>query len=78
MNYAKKLYEFEGQMLTMPEICAMVPVLPKKTVWSHLVAGRNTRRAMLTFDSAAARRRGADKGRRNGRLRSIINTAHKG
>jgi hypothetical protein len=58
-------YQFEGEMLTMPEIERLVPALSRKAIRNHLAAGRDTRRSMLSRDSAALR---SASGRRNGAI----------
>lgn len=45
-------YNFEGEQLTVTEIRQRVPALADTTIRRHLAAGRNTRQAMLTFDSS--------------------------
>lgn len=55
-------FPFEGQMLTITEIRKVVPCLSRGCVVSHLEAGRNTKKAMLEFDTNAARRRGGKHG----------------
>jgi len=59
-----KLWTFEDTEATIREIRAVVPCLSHECIQRHLEAGRNTRQAMLTFDSDAARRRGGRNGRR--------------
>ena len=58
-------YEFEGEMLTMPEIERLVPALSRTSIRKHLAAGRDTRRLMLSRDSVALR---SASGKRNGAI----------
>jgi hypothetical protein len=59
-------------MLTMVEIERLVPALSRTSIRKHLTAGRDTRRLMLSRDSAALR--GAS-GRRNGAiLKRLVDT----
>ncbi|KAF1702872.1 hypothetical protein [Pseudoxanthomonas kaohsiungensis] len=51
-------FSFEGQELTVAQIREHVPVLGESTIRSHLRAGRNTRAAMLNFNSTIASRQG--------------------
>ena len=51
-------YPFEGEQLTVAQIHALVPALSPSCIRNHLAAGRNTRQAMLSFNSAAASVRG--------------------
>lgn len=46
-------YTFEGQSLTIPEIRLLVPILSERTIRRHLAEGRNTRQAMLAYNSSA-------------------------
>jgi hypothetical protein len=50
-----KLYEFEGEQLTVAQVHARVPRLGISTVRTHLKAGRKTRFEMLA-DPRAVRR----------------------
>ena len=51
-------YEFEGQMLTIAQIHAIVPAISHSCIRNHLKNGRNTRHAMLNFSVAAVSARG--------------------
>lgn len=44
-----RLYEFNGQQMTTPEIQKLVPCLTMNTIREHLKAGRNTTDAMLNY-----------------------------
>jgi hypothetical protein len=51
----EKRYTFEGELLTMAEIRRLVPALSETSIRGHLAKDRNTRRLMLSRDSAALR-----------------------
>lgn len=57
-------FEFEGQQLTIAEICERVPALADASIRKHLKAGRNTAQAMLSHVP----------NRKRGRLISAFNT----
>lgn len=63
MTSRARVYEFEGEQLTVAQIRQRVPALSADTIRNHLAAGRNTRQAMLAFDPAAALRLGGRRGR---------------
>ena len=50
-----KKHLFEGKLLTVSEIHAMVTGISRTSVRKHLAAGRNTRYLMLSFDTRARR-----------------------
>lgn len=56
-------YEFEGQMLTVVEIHAIVPAISEPAIVQHLKAGRVTRQQMLTFNPRAAMSAGGRRGK---------------
>jgi hypothetical protein len=56
-----KTYDFDGRMLTVPEIRERVPILSERTIRRHLKAGRCTKAAMLGYDVNEAYRRAGKK-----------------
>jgi len=49
MPAARRLYPFEGQLMTMGQIRAIVPVVCAKSIRRHIDAGRVTAAAMLAY-----------------------------
>jgi hypothetical protein len=60
---AIQTFDFEGQQLTVRQICEIVPAFSDCQVRKHLKAGRNTRDAMLNWSPIEAARRGGRKGK---------------
>jgi len=50
----QKTYTFEGQPMTLSQVCALVPALSRSAVKRGLGAGRNTRIALCAYDHRAA------------------------
>ena len=49
MPAARRLYPFEGQLMTMGQIRAIVPAICKESIRRHVAAGRITAEAMLAY-----------------------------
>lgn len=49
MGQKAKLYVFEGSEMTLAQIHKMVPVLSMQQLSVHILAGRNTKRAILNW-----------------------------
>lgn len=64
----KRLYPFEGQMMTMGQIRAIVPVICAKSVRSHIAAGRVTAAAMLAYKQPGPKPRRTSHIRIGGRI----------
>ena len=56
---AKRLYQFNGQLMTMGQIRAIVPVVCAKSVRRHIEAGRVTKEAMLAYKQPGPKPKGA-------------------
>jgi FAD synthase len=56
-----KTYDFDGRMLTVPEIRERVPAISETAIRRHLKAGRCTKAAMLGYDVNEAYRRAGKK-----------------
>ena len=50
---SKKLWDFEGQKLTLTEISRLIPALSITGIKNHLLNGRNTRMLMLSYNGKA-------------------------
>jgi hypothetical protein len=51
-----KVYEFEGEELTLRQIQERLPVLSTRTIQKHVEEGRTTRREILSYDGASKSR----------------------
>lgn len=75
-----KRFDFEGELLTVAAIRQRVPAISDSTIRAHLVAGRNTTAAMLTFNPRSAQRAGgrvaANRAKAEGTARVCMNRRH--
>ncbi|HKY46181.1 MAG TPA: hypothetical protein VJM50_24025 [Pyrinomonadaceae bacterium] len=70
-------FDFEGELLTVRQICERVPALTDAGIRSHLKAGRNTTQAMLTYDSSHVRRANGKKAAKRARGRMLVPTTYR-